>query len=131
MYKIPNRITFYPELAGIYLALVGKNFSISDDTLENLKYLYETFDVVYNQEKGKYTKSFYTLNHKLNRKQYDKYYPYFVIDCTRNIILLTHVLHPEIEICSTSDVCEKYREMSLKIGEELDPKIMSIIKEIN
>lgn len=120
VYRIPNRITFYPELAGLYLALVGKNLQVNNETLEHLKFLYETYNVVYLQEEQKHSRNYVTFNQtEFNKRQFNTYYPLFVIDYTRNIILLSNILHPEIEICSASDVCEKYNEMSRKLGKEV------------
>ena len=133
IYKIPNRIVYYPEIAELYLALTGKNMPIDDKTLNLLKYLYETFEIVYKQEKENFTPSYRTFGDLdrtgFNNKRFKEYYPYFVIDYTRNIIWFSHLLHPEINICSESDICEKYIQMSKKSGLKTDPKVIAIIEK--
>lgn len=120
LYLIPNRISFYLELASLYYMFNYKGLSLDDETLEELNYIYKTFDIVYNQEKQINSIHFKRLDTvKFNKKQFDTYYPLFVLNYTRGIILLTNNLHPETDVCGISDVCEKYNEMCRKLGKEV------------
>ena len=42
LYLIPNRISFYLELASIYYMFNYKGLSLDDETLEELNYIYKT-----------------------------------------------------------------------------------------
>lgn len=120
IYIIPNRISFYTKLASVYYEFNYRGLSLNDETLDELNYIYQTFDIIYNQEKQTNSIHYKRLDTvKFNKKQFDFYYPLFVLNYTRGIILLTNNLHPEIDVCDISDVCEKYNEMSRKLGKEV------------
>lgn len=115
MYMIPNRISFYPEIAAIYFAIVYKEMNINEKTFNDLMYIYETFDIVYNEEKEFNSINFKTFNSvRFYKKQFSTYYPYFVLDYAQNIIALASLLYPEMNVCNISSVCENYKKVSSK-----------------
>lgn len=127
-YRIPSRISFYPELASIYIELKAKDFPQDNKTLNDLKNIYETYDIVFNQEQKAFTRSYISLDtDSLNKKQFNYWYPYFILNYTRNIIILNHILHPEIDICKESDICKNYKQIAIKMN-KIDPKIIAIIE---
>ena len=128
-YRIPNRITFYPELAVLYLA-TKEHFKINDETLNDFKYIYDTLNIVYNQEKEANTRSYRTFVNnysRLDQKQFKTFYPIFIREYARLIILLNNDLHPETDICKESDICEEYMSAAEKYNFETDTKVLSII----
>ncbi len=126
LYRLPNRITLYPELALLYLHFIG-NFTIDEKTYNDFKYIYETFDIVYNQEKTKFSRHYTTLNLRMHKEQFDFYYPQFIRLYTQNNILYSDILYPEINICETSNVCEKYLQIIKEPNQEANTKILKII----
>ena len=128
-YRIPNRITFYPELAVLYLA-TKEHFKINDETLNDFKYIYDTLNIVYNQEKEANTRSYRTFVNNysgVDQKQFKTFYPIFIREYARLIILLNNDLHPETDICKESDICEEYISAAEKYNFETDTKVLSII----
>ena len=128
-YRIPNRITFYPELAVLYIA-TKEHFKINDETLNDFKYIYDTLNIVYNQEKEANTRSYRTFVNnysRLDQKQFKTFYPIFIREYARLIILLNNDLHPETDICKESDICEEYISAAEKYNFETDTKVLSII----
>lgn len=129
-YRIPNRITFYPELAILYLDAKG-HFELNDESLNEFKFIYDTFSIVYNQEKESNTRSYRTFVNnysRLDQNQFKTFYPLFIHEYTSLIILLNNDLHPETDICKESDICEKYMSISEKYKLETDSNILNIIK---
>lgn len=130
-YRIPNRITFYPELAVLYIA-TKEHFKINDETLNDFKYIYDTLNIVYNQEKEANTRSYRTFVNnysRLDQKQFKTFYPIFIREYARLIILLNNDLHPETDICKESDICEEYISAAEKYKFEADSKVLSIINK--
>ena len=112
MYMIPNRISFYPELAAFYYAFKYRELEADEKILEDLKYIYETFDVICNQENelnGINVRTFDRV--RFYKRQFDTFYPLFILDYTRGILAISKVLHPEVDVCKTSNICEKYAKI--------------------
>ncbi len=125
-YKLANRISFYPELAILYLHFIG-NFTIDEKTYNDFKYIYETFDIVYNQEKTNFSRHYTSLKARMYKEQFDFYYPQFIRLYTQNNILYSDILYPAINICETSNVCEKYLQITKEPNQEVNTKILKII----
>ena len=120
-YQHPNIIYFYPILADIYLSIL-KSLELTQENFEKLQYFYETYDVVYNQEKSK------NSYHYKKYYERDKSYAYFVANYTANIIRISNILCPEIDICSTTNYCDSYKEMVKKTKKTIPPDIAEIIE---
>lgn len=106
---IPNRITFYIELAQSLFEY--SNFQYKDITEENLNKLNEIFwgfDLVIAQEKNlQYSYNIEKFNQKQNIEIYNKTYPAFIYNYATKIIQMEYNLHPE-RFCENTKLFDKY-----------------------
>ena len=106
--------------------------SSEDETLNDFKYIYDTLNIVYNQEKEANTRSYRTFVNNysgVDQNQFKTFYPIFVREYAHLIILLNNDLHPETDICKESDICEEYISAAEKYKFEADSKVLSIINK--
>ena len=109
-----------------------EHFKINDETLNDFKYIYDTLNIVYNQEKEANTRSYRTFVNNysgVDQNQFKTFYPIFVREYAHLIILLNNDLHPETDICKESDICEEYISAAEKYKFEADSKVLSIINK--
>lgn len=138
--SIPNRIVLYPQLAYSYYEYGDvRNMEVNNENLIYLKKILNTYDIVYEQEKSKYTINYLYVNIKdrninnysridWNIKQLNYYYPKFVYSFSTKIIEMEKELYPKT-YCSDKYVINKYNSVKTKFSDDRKKVIEDILLE--
>lgn len=137
LYKIPNRIDFYPKLAYYYYTY--KNFNelkSTEKNLSKLKSIYYRYQNMVNQEQQArsmvyidYVISGYGKN-KLTKEAKIKqfFYTYFIYKYTTKIIEMENDLHPDT-FCKNTDIFEKYSSIKFNVEEKYTKEYDSLLEK--
>ena len=105
---IPNRITFYVELA--YSFFIYTPYENTDKYLEKLKEIFYNFDTVLEQENSQQSYNLEKFNQKQNIEIYKLYYPQFIYNYSTKIIRMESELHPDT-LCQNTYIISKYHSI--------------------
>ena len=125
-YKIPNRITLFPELANSYFLYT--DFSANDvDFLKNTLF---SFDIILNQEKMKNSDQYRTKDRGIYKQQFDENYKIFLYKYSKEIIKLENEILPA-QICSQKNITDIYLKSLIENNIKIDNEIEKIIHLCN
>ena len=126
-YVIPNRITIFPYFALAYLKY--NTIEIDEKNLKELKYIFSSFETIYNQEQNLNTQQYRARNNKINKQIFDYYYPKFLNAYATEIIFIENKMNKE-SLCADIQYFKDYSQMTLFNGNK-NKEILNIIHQCN